>query len=290
MTVHNGPGIRTLIQFKGCPLRCLWCSTPESQAGNPEIAVYPSRCIHCNTCLEVCPHNAVHLSTTTLRIDRETCVICGRCAAVCNSGALQVIGKLMTVAEIVKEAKKDEIVFKHSSGGVTLSGGEPLLEIDFTLALLQSLSENRIDAGIDTCGYIPSGDIEMTLPYISFFLWDIKIMDEQRHIEFTGVSNKLILENLIMVSKRKVPVYIRIPVIPGYNDNKENIRATCKFAQSLESLVEIDLLPLHHLGESRYASLDKAYPVKGIALIVDKRMQELQHIVESYGLICHIVG
>lgn len=288
--MHNGPGIRTLIQFKGCPLRCIWCSTPESQAGRPEIAVYPARCIHCNRCLEVCPHNAIKLSAMALSIDRNACDACGKCTPVCNTGALQVIGKMMTVAEIVKEAKKDEIAFKHSHGGVTLSGGEPLLEIDFTMALLRALAENQIDAGVDTCGYVSSGDVEMTLPYVSFFLWDIKVMDEDRHKEFTGVSNRLILDNLKMVSKRKVPVYIRIPVIPGCNDDKENIGVTCEFAQSLASLVEIDLLPLHHLGEARYASLDRFYPIQGIPLISDERMKELKYLVESYGLICNIIG
>ncbi len=288
--MHNGPGIRTLIQFKGCPLHCLWCSTPESQSGSPEIAVFPARCIHCNLCLDACPHNAVHLSPTTLKIDRTACIVCGRCAATCNTGALQVIGKLMTVSDIVKEAKKDEVAFKHSQGGVTLSGGEPLLEIDFTLALLRVLSENHIDTGVDTCGYVTPGDIEKTLPYVSFFLWDVKVMDEEKHLKFTGVSNKLILDNLKIVAKRKVPVYIRIPVIPGYNDDKENIKATCEFAQSLASLVEIDLLPLHHLGEARYTSLDRSYPLQGIPLVSEERMQELKHLVESYGLTCIIVG
>lgn len=290
MTVHNGPGIRTLIQFKGCPLRCIWCSTPESQAGSPEIAVYPVKCIHCNQCLEACLRNAVHVNAAVLEIDRDTCNACGKCTAVCNTGALRVIGKGMTVAEIVKETKKDEIAYRHSHGGVTLSGGEPLLEIDFTLALLRALSENRIDAGVDTCGYVPSGDIELILPYVSFFLWDIKVMDEQKHLEYTGVSNKLILNNLKMVAEKKVPVYIRIPVIPGYNDDKANMKATCEFVRGQESLVEIDLLPLHHLGEARYASLDRFYPIKGISLISDERMQDLKHLVESYGLICNIVS
>jgi pyruvate formate lyase activating enzyme len=288
--VHNGPGIRTLVQFKGCPLHCIWCSTPESQSNKLEIAVFSDKCIHCNQCLGVCPHHSIQLSATTLRINRDTCDVCGKCAAVCYAGALNILGKMMTVAEIVKEVKKDEIIYKHSNGGVTLSGGEPLLEIDFTLQLLKSLFENRINVGVDTCGYVSSGDIEMILPYVNFFLWDLKIMDERKHLEFTGVSNKLILDNLKLVSKRKVPVYIRIPVIPGYNDSKENIIATCEFAHGLESLIEIDLLPLHHLGEARYASLNRLYTIKGMPLIPDERMQELRKLVESYGLTCSIIG
>jgi pyruvate formate lyase activating enzyme len=288
--VHNGPGIRTLVQFKGCPLHCIWCSTPESQSHKTEIAVFPGKCIHCNRCSDVCPLNAIQLSATTLNINREICDACGKCAEVCNTGALNIIGKMMTVEEIVKEVKKDEIFYKHSKGGVTLSGGEPLLEIEFTLALLKSLFENRINVGVDTCGYVSSGDIEMTLPYVNFFLWDLKIMDERKHLDFTGVSNKLILDNLKLVSKKKVPVYIRIPVIPGYNDTEENIMDTCEFAQGLESLVEIDLLPLHHLGEARYASLNRLYPIIGMPLIPDEKMQELKKLVESYGLTCSIIS
>jgi pyruvate formate lyase activating enzyme len=288
--VHNGPGIRTLVQFKGCPLHCIWCSTPESQSQKTEVAIFPDKCIHCDRCSDVCPHDAIQLSATVLRINRDTCDVCGKCAAVCYAGALNILGKMMTVAEIVKEVKKDEIIYKHSNGGVTLSGGEPLLEIDFTMELLRSLSENRINVGVDTCGYVSPRDLEMTLPYVKFFLWDIKIMDERKHLELTGVSNKLILDNLKLVSKRKVPVYIRIPVIPGYNDSEENVIATCEFAHGLESLVEIDLLPLHHLGEARYASLDRLYPIQGIPLIPAEKMQELKKLVETYGLNCSIVG
>jgi pyruvate formate lyase activating enzyme len=288
--VHNGPGIRTLVQFKGCPLCCVWCSTPESQSFKTEIAVFPGKCIHCDRCSDVCPLHAIQLSATTLNINREICDACGKCTEVCSTRALNIIGKMMTVEEIVKEVKKDEIFYKHSKGGVTLSGGEPLAEIDFTLELLRSLSENRIDAGVDTCGYVSPRDLEMTLPYVKFFLWDVKVMDEQKHKEFCGVSNKLILDNLKLVSKRKVPVYIRIPVIPGFNDSKENIIATCEFARGLESLIEIDLLPLHHLGEARYASLNRLYPIKGMSLIPDEKMQELKNLVESYDLTCSIIG
>lgn len=288
--MHNGPGIRTLFQFKGCPLHCIWCSTPESQSNDTEIAVFSDKCIHCNRCLVACPLDAVYLNETTLKIDRSICDACGKCAAVCYTGALCIIGKMMTVEELVKEANKDAIFYKHSNGGVTLSGGEPLLEIDFTLELLRALSENRINIGVDTCGYVSSEDLEMTLPYVSFFLWDVKVMDERRHKEFTGVSNKLILHNLKLASKNRVPIYIRIPVIPGCNDSNENIIATCEFARGLESLVEIDLLPLHHLGKARYAGLDRLYPIERISLIPDEKMQEIKSLIETFGLTCNIVG
>jgi pyruvate formate lyase activating enzyme len=290
MTVHNGPGIRTLVLFKGCPLHCVWCSTPESQAEKPEIAVFPDKCIHCNRCLELCPTNSIRLSDTTLSIDRITCNVCGKCASVCNSEALRLLGREMTVDELLQEIKKDEVVYKHSNGGVTLSGGEPLMEMEFTLELLSALDKSRISVGVDTSGYVSSENLELTLSYVSFFLWDLKVMDEQRHKDFCGVSNRLILDNLILVSKRNIPVYIRIPLIPGYNDSKENIAATCKFARGLKSLVEVDLLPLHHLGMPRYASLDRPYPISDIPLISYKRIQEIKASVESYGLKCSVVS
>ena len=290
MTVHNGPGIRTLVLFKGCPLHCVWCSTPESQAEKPEIAVFPDRCIHCNRCLDLCPTDSIRLSAKMLSINRNTCNVCGKCVSECNSEALRLLGQEMTVDELIQEIKKDEVAYKHSNGGVTLSGGEPLMKMEFTLELLHSLEKSRISVGIDTSGYVSSGDLEMTLSYINFFLWDLKVMDEQRHKQFCGVSNRLILDNLILVAKRNIPIYIRIPLIPGYNDSKENITATCEFARQLKSLIEIDLLPLHHLGMSKYASLDRPYPIPDIPLMPDNRLQEIKARVESYGLKCNIIS
>ena len=147
-----------------------------------------------------------------------------------------------------------------------------------------------LNVGIDTCGYVSSHDLESTLPYVSFFLWDIKIMDERKHREYTGVSNKLILANARLVSRKGIPLYIRIPLIPGYTDSEENIKAICEFVRKLESLVEVDLLPLHHLGKARYVSLDRPYPIEGIRLIPDERLMEIKKLVESYGLTCNIVG
>ncbi len=290
MTVHNGPGIRTLILFKGCPLRCIWCSTPESQKSGPEISVYPEKCIHCDRCLPVCHPAAIQLTDTTLNVDRSLCDSCGKCATVCYAEALKLLGREVTVWELAEEVKKDSVAYKHSGGGVTVSGGEPLLEIDFLLKLLKELKEEGISTGVDTCGYTPREYIEAVLPYISFFLWDIKVMDDEKHREFTGVSNRLILDNLRFASKRGVPIYIRLPIIPGYNDSEENIKATCEFARRLPSLVEVDLLPLHHLGKARYISLGRDYPINGIPLVSDVVLQEIKLLVQSYGLNCYVVG
>jgi pyruvate formate lyase activating enzyme len=290
MTLHNGPGIRTLILFKGCPLSCLWCSTPEGQKGEPEIAIYPSKCIHCDRCVPVCSLQAIHLTNETISINRFLCNDCGRCADVCYSEAIRLLGQRMTVEELVEEAKKDRVFYKHSGGGITLSGGEPLLNPDFTLRLLQALKEEGIGVGVDACGHVPWASIEPMLPYIDFFLWDIKHMDSQKHREFTGASNELILSNARSVSDKNISLYIRVPVIPGYNDSEENIKATCEFARGLSSLVEVDLLPLHHLGKARYDSLNRGYRIVDIPLVSDGALQHIKRLVESHGLKCNIVG
>ena len=290
MTTHNGPGIRTLILFKGCPLRCLWCSTPESQISKPEIAVFPGKCIQCGKCVPVCPVNAVSLLNNVLSINRSICNSCGECARICYSEAIKLLGSSMAVADLLQEVKKDAVIYKHSGGGVTLSGGEPLLEPDFTGELIKAFKEEGISVGIDTCGHVPWASIERMLANIDFFLWDIKHMNPEKHAEFTGVSNKLILSNARAISRKNIPLYIRVPVIPGYNDSEENIRDTSEFARSLSSLVEVSLLPLHHLGQVRYESLNRVYPIAHVPLISDGVIENLKQVVESYQLKCNIVG
>lgn len=288
MTIHNGPGIRTLILFKGCPLHCVWCSTPESRKTEPEIGVYPARCINCGQCLEICPFNALKMREGKPVIERSRCNACGNCVTVCSPKALEVLGYPMTIEQLVTETKKDEIIFKHSHGGVTISGGEPLYNAEFALKLLQSFKQQGINTGVDTCGYVPWSGIEPTLPYVDFFLWDIKHMDPKKHKEYTGVSNKLILSNARSIADSKVPIYIRVPIIPGYNDSKENLKAICEFSKQLRSVVEIDIMPLHHLGKARYESLNLPYPIENLNLIPDGVLSDIKSLIESYGLKCVI--
>jgi pyruvate formate lyase activating enzyme len=284
MTIHNGPGIRTLVLFKGCPLRCQWCSTPESQSAEPELALHASRCILCGRCVPLCPVGAIDLSGQTLRVERSLCTGCGECTEVCPSEALVMLGRMTTTRDLCQELMKDKSFFKHSGGGVTLSGGEPLLDTDYVFDLSVKLKREGISTGIDTCGCVPLRNIERVLPYVDFFLWDIKHMDPHRHKELTGVSNETVLENLKAVSRLRVPIYIRMPVIPGHNDSGENIRVACEFILSLPTVVEIDLLPVHHLGQARYESLNRVYPISGLPLIADPVLEEFKRLVESYGL------
>jgi pyruvate formate lyase activating enzyme len=290
MTVHNGPGIRTLVLFKGCPLRCVWCSTPESQSAQPELGVSSDKCIHCNACLDVCPKGAIRLNENACSVDRSSCDGCGKCVSVCNSEALRLLGREMTVRELVAEARKDAVAFKHSHGGLTLSGGEPLLQPEFTVPLVRALAAEGIGVGVDTCGYVPRETLKRVLPYVDYFLWDVKMVNERRHTDLTGVSSRRILNNLRFVSDQGTPIYIRVPLVPGYTDREEDLKAVCRLAQRLASVVEVDLLPMHHLGQARYLSLGRDYPIENVPFILEEILREDQRLVESHGLVCNIVG
>ena len=290
MTVHNGPGYRTLILLKGCPLRCVWCSTPEAQSFEQEIALYENRCIQCDKCLGTCENLAILRANGVIAIDRGVCDVCGICAEACPTGAIRVLGEETTVEALLATAVKDRVFWKHTGGGITLSGGEPLARPEFTLGFLRACKAEAIGVGIDTSGYAPSAVLEGAAALVDFFLWDLKHMDATKHQELTGVSNHLILENARKASEMGVPMYIRVPVIPGFNDSIENILEVSEFARGLRSLVRIDLLPLHHLGRARYDVLGREYPLDGVELIPEPTMARLKAAVESAGLQCTIGG
>jgi pyruvate formate lyase activating enzyme len=233
--------------------------------------------------------NAIKIANGAVEIDRFLCNNCGKCSEICYPQAIRLLGKPVTVDELLGEIMKDTVIFKHSQGGVTISGGEPLLYPDFNRELLQRLKEEGVNVGVDTCGYVPWVNIEAVLEYVDFFLWDIKHMNSEIHKQLTGVENELILTNARLASDLKAPIYIRIPLIPGFNDSEENIRATCEFARSLPSLVEISLIPFHHLGKARYDSLGRIYKIDNLASISEDTLKNAELIIGSYGIDCTIV-
>lgn len=290
MTIHNGPGIRTLILLKGCPLRCVWCSTPESQSSKQELGFFPEKCNRCDKCILNCPTGAIILKEEKIQIDRSKCNNCGECIKVCYPEALRFYGENITVDELLQEVKKDKIFYKHSGGGVVISGGEPLLEIAFTKKFVKACWTEGMSIGVDTCGYVPWTNIEQVLDYVDYFLLDIKHMNPRRHKEITGVSNELIISNAQRISERNIALYIRVPVIPGYTDSEENLRAISVFASKLNSLKEVHLIPMHHLGAKRYETLHRPYLIADVPMISNNKMEDMRQLVESYGVRCSIIG
>lgn len=288
---HNGPGYRTLVLFKGCPMRCKWCSTPDSQKLETEIGIFQDRCSLCGNCVKACPQMAIEIRDEKLVIDHSRCDGCALCMKVCHYKALKQYGTMMSIPELMKVIESDAILYKHSGGGVTFSGGEPLMtQPEFMEELMKTCKERGISAGIQTCGCVPWEHVKAVLPYTDFFLWDIKHMDSQKHREFTGHGNERILQNIHRVAMAEVPLYIRIPVIPNYTDSDENIRAICEMAQGLASVKSVDVIPIHHVGSSRYESLGIPYPIEGLPLITDERAAEIKGIIESYGFRCRMGG
>jgi len=224
-SIHDGPGIRTLVFLKGCPLSCLWCCNPESQLREPQLIFYGERCIKANKCLEVCPTHAISVKDNQLVLDKNLCHLCGKCVEACYAGAWKMFGMVVDVDYIMKEIEKDALFYKNSGGGVTFGGGEPLLYPDFIGAVASRCKSEAIPVAIETCGFAPWKSFEKALDNIDLVLFDIKHMDPQRHKELCGRSNQLILRNLERLSQKgDIEVVVRMPIIPGMNDSEDNIK------------------------------------------------------------------
>lgn len=292
MTTHNGPGYRTNVHFMGCPLACMWCSTPESQSFEG-LGFNPARCIACSACVAACPTGALAGAPgEAAALDRSRCVLCYRCTQECDSGALWKYGKPYTRDQLLAEIMKDKIFFKHSGGGVTLSGGECLLRVDDEMeALYAAVHEAGVTIGVDTCGCVPWGHIERILPYTDFFLWDIKLLDPDRHRELTGADNQLILDNLRKLSfLYDIDLYIRYPLIPGINDTDEDIMELCLYLQSLAEFRELHYLPFHHLGRNRYLYCGKPYQMEDAKRQTQERLLHICTLTSEFGIPCRVVG
>jgi pyruvate formate lyase activating enzyme len=257
--VHDGPGVRTAVFLKGCSLSCVWCHNPESIHPQPEICVYPQRCIGCRACVEVCPNNVHQLGDNGEHmLERERCTLCGKCTEACYAEALVMVGKRMTVEEVVEVLREDRAFYEASQGGVTLTGGEPFLQGRFAAMLLKACKAEGLHTAVDTSGHISWAVIEESLPYIDLVLYDLKHPHPQQHKQYTGATNELALEHLRLLSQVGVPIEIRIPVIPTVNDSPELMAAIGRFIAPLNNIVAVRLLPYHRLAGSKYAGIGRS--------------------------------
>ena len=289
-SIHDGPGIRTTVFLKGCPLSCIWCHNPESQSFSPEIMQYNKRCIGCGKCVEVCKYEALSLVDGSIKFDRDKCTSCGSCAEVCYAKAKELAGKLMTVQEVIAQIDKDSIFYDESGGGVTFSGGEPLSQPEFLLELLTQCKKREYHTAVDTSGYGATETIKAISRFTDLFLYDLKLMDDDKHIKYTGVSNKLILENLKTISQLGNRIYIRIPLIPGINDDESNIRATSKVIQETAGIEQVNLLPYHNIAVDKYNRLGKHSSLMEIPVPSSEYMESIAGKFLEYGIKVKIGG
>lgn len=289
-STHDGPGIRTTVFLKGCPLSCWWCHNPESQRYFREKLYAAGRCIGCRQCLALCPSHAICETETGLYTDPDICVGCGICADACLADACEMAGKERTVDEVMAEIEKDTAFYDESGGGATFSGGEPLSQPGFLHALLQGCRARRIHTALDTCGFAPWQVLDRIRPDVDLFLYDLKVMDDERHQLMTGVSNRLILENLKALSLAGHRIRIRVPVIPGLTDDTENMTSIGMFAAGLPSIPEIDLLPYHRSATAKYERLGKIYRLQDTRPPDADRVLRFSDLLEGLGLTVHMEG
>lgn len=282
-SVHDGPGIRTIVFFKGCPLRCHWCSNPESQNLKAELGYNRDKCLLCGTCVRTCPENALTLTPDGVRIDHARCDMEQLCARTCPAEALTVYGKHRTVQDVLDEVEQDSVFYARSGGGMTLSGGEALAQPEFALALLSEARKRRIHRALETCAFVPEETMLRAAELLNYLLIDIKCLDSAKHRIGTGVPNERILSNIraVRAAFPGLPIHIRTPVVPGYNDNDEDIRAIAEFVKGT-GCARYELLAYHRLGEQKYRFLGLDY------LLGDQELNEgrFEHLKILAASIC----
>lgn len=288
--IDDGPGIRTTIFLKGCSLRCWWCHNPEGQLSTPELMFRKNRCINCEECVNICSRHALSLTNTKqLSIDRRNCNLCGNCTQKCPTEALTIVGKHTNVKEVMKEIDKDLTFYEESNGGITISGGEPLLQINFLNTLLKECKNKNIHTAIDTSGYTSPKAIEKIKDKADLFLYDIKTMDDKKHKKFTGASNRQILRNLKTLAQNGTDILVRIPIVPGINDNKDNITKTADFILS-HNIKHVCLLPYHRAGIEKYRSLGRRYKLMKTPAPTEEKLNPIKQRLEAFGLSVKIGG
>ena len=289
---HDGGGIRTLVFFKGCPLHCLWCSNPESLAGKLEIIFVPNNCISCGTCLKTCPTGAILPGETGegLIIDRSRCTLCGLCAKHCYAGSINIIGRYLSVPELMKIVERDRKFYEESNGGVTFSGGEPTAQPEYLTAALKELRDRGIHTAIETSSFLSWESFAPILQHVDLVLTDIKHMDDTEHKRLTGVSNQPILDNIRKISALGIPLKIRLPLIPGINADETNLRRTAEFVAGIETAQSIDILPYHRLGEGKWRQLGVEYSLNGLIPQTEAEVTTAIQIFSERGIKVRVGG
>ncbi|WP_410514590.1 glycyl-radical enzyme activating protein [Paenibacillus sp. BR2-3] len=288
-SLHDGPGIRSIVFLQGCPLRCVWCSNPETQAMQSQLMYQEEKCRDCRRCAAVCPVQAISY-TPMLRIDRSRCISCGQCAEVCHTGALAMSGKGMTVREVIQELKKDESYYRRSSGGITFSGGEPLFQSSYVIELMRACKSQGWHTAVETTAFCNPDVLENVLPLLDLVLLDIKHMDDRKHEQYVKQSNELVLSNALRLAQLGAAIIVRVPVIPGFNNTVREIGEIAAFAAGLPGIKELHLLPFHRLGANKYNYLESRYSMENNEPPADQEMESLRRIVVENGLYCQIGG
>lgn len=262
LEIHDGPGVRTTLFLKGCPLHCLWCHNPESLHTAPQLAHYAHKCVNCGVCATLCPQGAHRFENGVHTFDRSKCVACGKCEKLCGAKANKLFGQKATARELLPQLLLDKPFFDKTGGGITVSGGEPLLQADFLAELLPLLKEKGVGTAVDTSLAVPAGQLEKVMPHAELFLCDIKAMDPALHKKLTGLENGQILQNFLLLDKAKVPIEIRVPVIPGLNDGE--IDEICRFVSRLSNVKAIKALGYHDYARGKYEALGMEYTIRRI--------------------------
>ena len=283
-SIHDGSGIRTLVFMKGCPLKCKWCSNPESQKFGKEILFFREKCIGCGACVKVCPNHAV--DTETFDILRGSCTACGACARVCVADAKKTVGESKSVADIMVDIERDRIFYRNSKGGVTIGGGEPLMQHEFVEELLKTCKAKNIHTSIETCGFADWNDVRGIFETVDHDFYDLKHSNDERHKKITGVSNRIILENAEKVACLGKNITFRLPLVPGYNDDLNNLFQTGSFLKKLlrqNRNIRLEILEYHGLGENKYHGLDRSYELEGV-LSDAQKLEQSRQIIRDMGI------
>jgi pyruvate formate lyase activating enzyme len=289
-SVQDGPGIRTTVFLKGCPLQCAWCHNPEALAEGPELFLRPDRCIACGDCMNTCPAHAIVREEGRFETLRDLCARCGTCAGACWADARELIGRQMTVDDVMHEVERDAPFYSESGGGVTFSGGEPLLQHRFLVQLLRACSARRFHAVVDTSGYASPDVLFLVAEHTDLFLYDLKTVDDEVHRRFTGVPGSLIRGNLARLASWGKKVVIRMPIIPGINDSPRNIQDAGRFIASLGNIVRIQLLPYHASGVDKYAHLGMQYTLPGVQAPSVRHMNDIAEELLRFHPVVSIGG